>query len=279
MFAWKVAPALACGNTVVIKSAEQTPLSALYFGKLVLEAGLPPGVVNIISGLGTTAGAALAGHTGIDKIAFTGSTLTGKIIMQAAAKAGLKNITLECGGKSPSIVFDDAKLDQAVKWTHQGIMGNQGQVRFGETSSLFNNSKSITYTIMKVCSATSRIYVQEAIYDEFVEKFIQQTQDQAKLGSPFSEKTIQGPQVSEVQFQKILNYIEEGKREGAKVSTGGVRHGSRGYFIEPTVFTNVSSLSFITRLGTLLTSVTGHGVYEDCPRRNIRSRRHNQQVH
>lgn len=128
MLAWKVAPALACGNTVVLKPAEQTPLSALYFGKLVAEAGLPPGVVNIIPGLGPVAGKVLAEHQDVDKIAFTGSTATGRVIMKSAA-TNLKNITLECGGKNPSIVFEDADFEQAVKWSHSGIMGNQGQVR------------------------------------------------------------------------------------------------------------------------------------------------------
>jgi aldehyde dehydrogenase (NAD+) len=127
MLAWKVAPALACGNTIVLKSAEQTPLSALYFGKLVQEAGIPRGVVNIVSRLGRTAGAALAAHMDVDKVAFTGSTATGRAIMKAAS-SNLKNITLECGGKNPSIVFADCKLEQAVKWSHAGIMGNQGQV-------------------------------------------------------------------------------------------------------------------------------------------------------
>lgn len=128
MLAWKVAPAIACGNTVVLKSAEQTPLSALYFGKLVQEAGFPKGVINVISGLGGTAGSALAMHTDVDKIAFTGSTATGRLIMKAAAASNLKNITLECGGKNPSIIFEDARLEQAVKLSHAGIMGNQGQV-------------------------------------------------------------------------------------------------------------------------------------------------------
>lgn len=129
MLAWKVAPAVACGNTVVLKCAEQTPLSALYFGKLVVEAGLPPGVINIISGLGSVTGKALAEHLDVDKIAFTGSTATGRAIMKAAA-SNLKNITLECGGKNPCIVFDDADFEQAVKWSHSGIMDNQGQVRW-----------------------------------------------------------------------------------------------------------------------------------------------------
>lgn len=127
MLAWKVAPALACGNTVILKPAEQTPLSALYFGNLVVEAGLPPGVVNILPGLGPVTGKAIAGHPGVDKIAFTGSTNTGRAIMKEAAN-NLKNITLECGGKSPSIVFEDANLEQAVKWSHFGIMDNKGEV-------------------------------------------------------------------------------------------------------------------------------------------------------
>lgn len=127
MLAWKVAPALACGNTVVLKPAEQTPLSALYFGKLVVEAGLPAGVINIVPGIGSVTGRAIAGHMGVDKVAFTGSTNTGRAIMREAAN-NLKNITLECGGKSPSIVFEDANIDEAVKWCHFGIMDNQGQV-------------------------------------------------------------------------------------------------------------------------------------------------------
>ena len=126
MLAWKIAPALACGNTVVLKPAEQTPLSAMYFGRLVLEAGLPAGVVNVVPGIGSTAGKHLAGHMDVDKVAFTGSTNTGRVIMREAAN-NLKNITLECGGKSPSIVFADADLEQAAKWCHAGIMDNQGE--------------------------------------------------------------------------------------------------------------------------------------------------------
>lgn len=140
MLAWKIAPALACGNTVVLKPAEQTPLSALYFGNLVAEAGFPPGVVNIVPGLGGVAGKALASHMDVDKIAFTGSTATGKAIMKSAA-SNLKNITLECGGKSPCIIFDDADLDQAVKWSHGGIMDNMGQVSLSETLKLHLSSK------------------------------------------------------------------------------------------------------------------------------------------
>ncbi|QYT00243.1 Aldehyde dehydrogenase [Trichoderma simmonsii] len=218
MLAWKVAPALACGNTIVLKPAEQTPLSALYFGKLIAEAGFPPGVVNIIPGLGYISGKALAEHMDVDKIAFTGSTATGRSIMKSAA-SNLKNITLECGGKSPSIVFDDADLDQAVKWCHSGIMDNMGQV----------------------CTSTSRIYVQDTIYDKFLEKFTAKTKDNAtKIGDPFNENTYQGPQVSKAQFEKVLGYIDEGKKSGARVLHGGAKHGDKGYFIQPTVFADTT---------------------------------------
>lgn len=217
MLAWKVAPALACGNTVVLKPAEQTPLSALYFGNLVVEAGLPPGVVNILPGLGSVTGRALAEHLSVDKVAFTGSTATGKAIMKAAA-SNLKNITLECGGKNPCIVFDDADLDQAVKWSHVGVMDNQGQV----------------------CISTSRIYVQEGVYDEFVERFVQVTKEHDRLGCPFDDNTWQGPQVSEAQYDSVLSYIEEGKKGGARLVYGGAKHGDEGYFIKPTVFADVS---------------------------------------
>ncbi|RFU76014.1 aldehyde dehydrogenase nad+ [Trichoderma arundinaceum] len=218
MLAWKVAPALACGNTIVLKPAEQTPLSALYFGKLIVEAGFPPGVVNIIPGLGYVSGKALASHMDVDKIAFTGSTATGRSIMKSAA-SNLKNITLECGGKSPSIVFGDADLDQAVKWCHGGIMDNMGQV----------------------CTSTSRIYVQDTIYDEFLEKFTQRTKEAAKkIGDPFHEDTYQGPQVSKAQFEKVLGYIDDGKKSGARVLHGGAKHGDKGYFIQPTVFADTT---------------------------------------
>ncbi|KAJ4221628.1 hypothetical protein NW759_006874 [Fusarium solani] len=211
MLAWKVAPALACGNTVVLKPAEQTPLSAIYFGNLVIEAGLPPGVVNIIPGLGSVAGKALAGHMGVDKIAFTGSTATGRAIMKAAAN-NLKNITLECGGKSPSIVFEDADLEQAVKWCHVGIMDNMGQV----------------------CTSTSRIYVHENIYEDFLKHFVEVTKENQKIGDPFGKDTWQGPQVSRTQYEKILSYIDQGKSSGARLLHGGAKTGSKGYYLEPT---------------------------------------------
>ncbi|KAL2203200.1 aldehyde dehydrogenase [Sarocladium strictum] len=217
MLAWKVAPALACGNTIVLKPAEQTPLSALYFGNLLIEAGLPKGVVNIIPGLGRVSGAALASHLDVDKIAFTGSTATGRTIMKAAS-ANLKNITLECGGKSPSIVFEDADLEQAAKWCHGGIMGNMGQV----------------------CTSTSRIYVQDTIYDKFLEKFLEVTKANAQVGDPFKEDTYQGPQISKPQFDKILSYIEQGKQSGARLLHGGAKVGDKGYFLEPTVFADTT---------------------------------------
>ena len=216
MLAWKVAPALACGNTVVLKPAEQTPLTALYFGKLVIEAGIPPGVVNIIPGLGSTAGKALAEHLDVDKIAFTGSTVTGRAVMQLAS-TNLKNITLECGGKNPCVVFEDADLDQAVRWSHQGIMFNQGQV----------------------CSSTSRIYVQDSIYDEFLRRFVEITKGHDKLGNPFQQDVYQGPQISKQQYDKIASYIEEGKKAGARLLYGGTKRGEKGYFVDPTVFADV----------------------------------------
>ncbi|KAK7413362.1 hypothetical protein QQX98_007739 [Neonectria punicea] len=217
MLAWKVAPALACGNTVVLKPAEQTPLSALYFGKLVIEAGLPPRRREHCSRHRLCYRKVLAEHLDVDKIAFTGSTVTGRAIMKSAA-TNLKNITLECGGKNPCVVFDDADLEQAVKWSHVGIMGNQGQV----------------------CISTSRIYVQDAIYDEFLRRFVEVTKEHHKLGDPFHDQTWQGPQISKPQYEKILSYIDEGKKSGAKLLHGGAKHGDKGYFIEPTVFADTT---------------------------------------
>ena len=222
MMAWKVAPALACGNVVIVKPAEQTPLSAMYFGKLVVEAGVPPGVVNIVPGIGSIAGKAIAEHMNIDKVAFTGSTATGRSIMRSAA-SNLKNITLECGGKSPLIVFEDADLDQAVKWAHAGIMDNSGQV----------------------CTSTSRIYVADAIYDKFITDFVAYTKVAAKIGAPFSENVYQGPQVSKSQFDKIASLIEDGKKSGAQLLTGGAKIDREGYYIEPTVFSEVDEKATI----------------------------------
>ncbi|KAJ5968497.1 hypothetical protein N7501_004745 [Penicillium viridicatum] len=221
MAAWKLGPALACGNTVVLKPAEQTPLSILFLANLIVEAGFPPGVVNIVNGHGAIAGAALASHMDVDKIAFTGSTATAKQIMKMAS-VNLKNITLETGGKSPLIVFNDADLEQAVEWAHIGIMYNQGQI----------------------CTATSRILVQDEIYDRFLEAFKAQVKNVSKVGDPFEESTFQGPQVTQAQYDRILSYIDVGKSEKATLIAGGkpftgVGDG-KGFFVEPTVFTDVT---------------------------------------
>jgi len=219
MAAWKLGPALACGNTVVLKPAEQTPISILYFANLVKEAGFPAGVINIVNGFGREAGHALASHPDVDKVAFTGSTATGRQIMKAAS-ANIKNITLETGGKSPLLVFKDADLDQAAKWGHVGIMSNQGQI----------------------CTSTSRILVQEEVYQDYVSRFKKICLEN-KVGDPFDDDTFQGPQITKVQYEKILGYIQAGKDEGASLVTGGVPYKNvgdgKGFFIEPTVFSDV----------------------------------------
>ncbi|KAF3830566.1 hypothetical protein GH733_004385 [Mirounga leonina] len=273
MFAWKIAPALCCGNTVVIKPAEQTPLSALYMGALIKEAGFPPGVINILPGYGPTAGAAIASHIGIDKIAFTGSTeilerrrspegpgwpcqlprredfdnlktqsplssgtvrpvvdeviplikkrkfkpKVGKLIQEAAGRSNLKRVTLELGGKSPNIIFADADLDYAVEQAHQGVFFNQGQC----------------------CTAGSRIFVEESIYEEFVRRSVERAKRRI-VGSPFDPTTEQGPQIDKKQYNKILELIQSGVAEGAKLECGGKGLGRKGFFIEPTVFSNVT---------------------------------------
>lgn len=221
MAAWKLGPALACGNTVVLKPAEQTPLSILYFAKLIKEAGFPQGVVNIVNGEGRVAGAALAAHTDVDKIAFTGSTATAREIMKMAA-VNLKNITLETGGKSPLIVFSDADLENAAEWAHIGIMSNQGQI----------------------CTAKSRILVEDSIYGRFLEAFKAQVRRISRIGDPFSEETFQGPQVTKAQYERVRSYIDIGLAEGAKLEMGSptsTKKDWKGYFIEPAVFTNVNS--------------------------------------
>jgi aldehyde dehydrogenase (NAD+) len=216
MQAWKLAPALATGNTVVMKPAEQTPLSALRVGELIVEAGFPEGVVNILPGFGPTAGAALANHMDVDKVAFTGSTEVGHLIMEAAAKSNLKRVTLELGGKSPNIVFADTDLDEAVEGAHFGLFFNHGQC----------------------CCAGSRVFVEEKIYDKFVEKSGARAEKRI-VGDPFDPKTEQGPQVDQAQFDKIMGFIDSGREQGAKLVCGGDRVGDRGYFIEPTVFADV----------------------------------------
>lgn len=227
MAAWKLGPALAAGCTVVLKPSENTPLSILYFANLIKEAGFPPGVINITNGLGSVAGAALASHTDVNKVAFTGSTATGREIMKLAA-INLKSVTLETGGKSPLVVFEDADFEQAVNWSHYGIMANQGQI----------------------CTATSRILVQQSIYDKFVTAFVERVKSVSKVGDPFADDTFQGPQVSKSQYERVLSYIEKGKQEGATVSLGGKPYRSpqgKGFFIEPTVFTNVTDEMTIYR--------------------------------
>jgi len=223
MLAWKWGPALATGNTLVLKPAEQTPLSALYVAALTIEAGFPPGVVNIIPGYGPTAGAAIATHPDIRKVAFTGSVEVGKIV-SAAASATLKRVSLELGGKSPLVIFDDADLDEAVEIAHGAIFSNHGQN----------------------CCAGSRTFVQEKIYDDFVRKATEKAK-QRKVGNPFEQGVQQGPQVDDEMFTKVLGYIEAGKKEGATLQTGGKRVGSVGYFIEPTVFSNVTDNMKIAR--------------------------------
>lgn len=226
MAAWKLGPALCCGNTVVLKLAEQTPLSVLYMAQLIKEAGFPPGVVNIINGHGREAGAALVQHPHVDKIAFTGSTATGKEIMKMASTT-MKNITLETGGKSPLIVFEDADLDLAATWSHIGIMSNQGQI----------------------CTATSRIMVHEKVHDAFIEKFKAKVKEISVLGDPFEESTFHGPQVTKAQYDRVLGYIDSGKEEGATIVLGGeaAPHKGKGFFIQPTVFTNVKPAMKIFR--------------------------------
>jgi len=219
MASWKLGPALATGNTVVLKPSEVTPLSALFLADLVQQAGFPPGVVNIVNGNGATAGAAMAAHPQISKLTFTGSTLTGRRILKASAETNLKAVTLELGGKSPTIVFDDADLEQAIKWASMGIFFNTGQV----------------------CVAGSRIYVQEGIYDQFLQGFSKAAEYLTNAtGSPFEPSSQHGPQVSRTQFDRVMGYIESGKADGAKVHMGGERHGDQGYFIKPTIFVDVN---------------------------------------
>ena len=224
MQAWKWAPALAAGCTVVLKPAEQTPLTALRVGELAMEAGIPEGVVNIVPGFGETAGAALAEHMDVDKVAFTGSTEVGKLILQASGRSNLKRVTLELGGKSPNIVFADCDLDAAVEGAFVGLFLNQGQC----------------------CCAGSRLFVEKSIHDKFVEKVLQRTRKQT-VGDPFDPKTTQGPQISQEQFDKVMGYIRSGKEDGAKLLTGGRRSGDRGYFIEPTIFRDVKDDMKIAR--------------------------------
>jgi len=222
MAAWKWGPALAAGCTLVMKPAEQTPLSCLRLAELAQEAGFPDGVINVVPGFGAT-GAALVKHPGVDKIAFTGHYETAQKIMVDAATT-LKRLTFELGGKSPNVVFADADLDAAVAGAEFGLFFNQGQC----------------------CCAGSRLFVEEQVHEQFVEKVVARAK-QRKLGNPFDLETTQGPQVDADQFHKIMSYIDKGKSEGAQCLTGGTRFGNKGFFIEPTVFDNVTDEMSIAR--------------------------------
>jgi phenylacetaldehyde dehydrogenase len=213
MAAWKLGPALATGNTVVLKPAEQTPLTALRLAELIAEAGVPDGVVNVVTGFGETAGAALAAHDGVDKVAFTGSTEVGKLIVQAAA-GNLKKLTLELGGKSPNIIFDDADPEASIAGAANAIFFNHGQC----------------------CVAGSRLYVQEDRFEEVVEG-VTEIAKSIKLGDGMDPDTQMGPLVSNEQLERVTGFLESGKSDGATARTGGSRHGERGYFVEPTVLT------------------------------------------
>jgi aldehyde dehydrogenase (NAD+) len=200
----------------VLKPAEQTPLSALRVAQLAQEVGFPDGVINVVPGFGPTAGAALSGHMDVDKIAFTGETGTGRIVMTAAAQSNLKRVSLELGGKSPNIVFADADLDAAVEGAYFGLFFNQGQC----------------------CCAGSRLFVQESVYDEFVAKVAAKAKGR-KVGDPFDPTSEQGPQVSQEQMDRVLGYVAAGQQDGARMVVGGGRVGDSGYFVQPTVFADV----------------------------------------
>lgn len=216
MQAWKWGPALAMGNTVILKTAEQTPLTGNYVAALAAEAGFPPGVVNVVPGYGPTAGAAIARHMDVDKVAFTGSTEIGQQVSLMAAESNLKRTTLELGGKSPNIVLADCDIEEAVEQSHFGLFFNQGQC----------------------CCAGSRIFVEEKIYDEFVERSVERAKNRP-VGDPFDSQYEQGPQIDADQTSKIMDLIDSGKKEGAKLCIGGERIGDKGYFIQPTVFADV----------------------------------------
>jgi phenylacetaldehyde dehydrogenase len=216
MAAWKLGPALATGCTIVLKPAEQTPLTALRLGELIQEAGIPDGVVNIVPGYGETAGAALAAHPDVDKVAFTGSTEVGKLILQAAA-GNLKKVSLELGGKSPNIIFDDADLDTAIPGAASAIFFNQGQC----------------------CCAGSRLYIEKKAFDKVVAG-VADNASKIRVRPGFDPESDLGPLVSEEQLNRVCGYLESGQKEGAKAVTGGSREGTTGYFVKPTVLVNTN---------------------------------------
>lgn len=224
MLAWKWGPAIAAGCTIVLKPAEQTPLTALYVAALSVEAGFPAGVLNVVPGFGPTAGAALSSHPNIRKIAFTGSVEVGRLVSEAAAKSNLKKVTLELGGKSPLVVMDDADVEEAAQIAHSAVFANHGQC----------------------CCAGTRTFVHEKIYDQFVAKAAELAR-QRKVGDPFDKATVQGPQIDDEMCQKVLGYVASGKSQGAKLEAGGNKLGAVGYFIEPTVFSSVTDDMKIAR--------------------------------
>ncbi|XP_057768104.1 aldehyde dehydrogenase family 2 member C4 [Salvia miltiorrhiza] len=217
MFTMKVAPALAAGCTMVVKPAEQTPLSALFLAHLAKLAGIPDGVLNVVTGYGYSAGAAISSHMDIDKVSFTGSTEVGRLVMQAAAASNLKPVTLELGGKSPFIIFDDVDVDKVVDLAVRAILYNKGEI----------------------CVAGSRVFVQEGIYDKFLVTLVEKVKSWV-VGDPFDPNVHQGPQVDKNQYERVLSYIEIGKKEGATLLAGGKPAASKGYYIEPTIFTDVT---------------------------------------
>src|SRR5271154_692414 len=223
MAAWKIAPALACGNVVILKPAEQTPLTAIRLGELICEAGLPEGVVQIVTGFGPGAGSSIAEHPDIDKVAFTGSTEVGKLILQASA-GNLKRVSLELGGKSPNIIFRDSDLDAAVQSATRGVFFNSGQV----------------------CTAGTRIFIEQGIYEEFVERLVKHSESMT-VGDPLHEATRMGPVVSREQFDRVKNYLDIGKNEGARVATGGDVVSGAGYYVRPTIFAGVHNQMRIAR--------------------------------
>lgn len=222
---WKLAPAIAAGNTLIIKTPEAAPLVGQKLAALVLEAGFPPGVVNIICGEGSVAGKALSEHHGIRKISFTGSTAVGRQIMKASASSNLKKVSLELGGKGPSIVFGDADLNNALFWTTLGFTAHNGQI----------------------CVAGSRIYVQDSIYEEFLAKFSEKLAGTAVHGSPLDEKTTKGPLINNAQYTRVLGHISKAKQEGLRLLFGGESLDSKGYFIANTAFADVPENASLMR--------------------------------
>ncbi len=247
MAAWKLGPALAAGCTIVLKPAEQTPLSALRLGELIMQAGFPEGVVNIVPGYGETSGAALAAHDGVDKVAFTGSTEVGKLIVQAAA-GNLKKVSLELGGKSPNIVLKDADLDLAIPGAASAIFFNHGQC----------------------CCAGSRLYVEQSIFDKVVDGVAAEAK-KIKVGPGLQKDTQMGPLVSDEQLRRVTGYLDAGIAEGATAVCGGARHGDKGYFVQPTVLVNTNEKMKVVQeeiFGPVVTAMPFSDPEEVLPRAN-----------